>query len=812
MKEPTFNVTPVLISVNPSTHRGIFDYSNNLIAFASGPLVYIASLPLSQTFCSLKGHRQVVNAVKWLGTSVVSAGGEGSLVQWQCKDDPAGYGNWELFKEYAGVHKSSVEMLAVLPKKEQAYMLSYSIDGTLVYWKSAPQEFSVVTTLNFGTNLLEAIALHQLDNKSNLIVIGGFASQIHIYLHLLDTDKLSYKCSLQGHQNSIRDFAFAETAEGDLLLASGSMDASVRLWKIRRLGKEEMKEGVVVFEETSGEEAKLHEQYRSKASYVFEGASEGEYYNAVLESLLSYHTEGINSVEWGAAPGHRREEKMPIADLRLLSGGIDGAICCWEHEETTWNVVNTFGEMNAGTRNAVYRALFSAEDCTELAAYTYNGCIFRWIHNASTHKWEPGVVPTGHFGPVNDVTWNPSGRFLVSCSSDMQTKIYGKCGEKWHEISRPQVHGYEINGIVALPAFELPDSKMDPTFRLISAADEKVLRVFDAPYLFNKTANELTSASIRYSATMDNESFEKKMESSAMGGSITQPLTLMNKSVPLREEEGDPSKFNPETFLSNKPQQTLTDIAYLNKKEPPQEHFLSNFALWPESQKMYGHAYEVQCLAVSHNFRFIASSAKSSRPKDSCIMVWDSRSLQEAGKLFGHQLSVTQMEFSHDDSTLLSVGRDRQWILHGEYLGSGKIVQRKQEAHKRAIWTCNWADDDQMFVTASREKKNSIKFWRKREEWEMEGSIPEASNVSAIKFFPGTGGKMVMAGTEEGDFVVWARAGESWNAVYKLNPNLSHGAAIHKIVFNKRPSKKGQWLLASGSADRSVRMFTITLQ
>jgi len=50
----------------------------------------------------------------------------------------------------------------------------------------------------------------------------------------------------------------------------------------------------------------------------------------------------------------------------------------------------------------------------------------------------------------------------------------------WHEVGRPQVHGYELVGIVSL----------DP-LRYVSVADEKVARVFAAPRGFVKALREL---------------------------------------------------------------------------------------------------------------------------------------------------------------------------------------------------------------------------------------------------------------------------------------------------------------------------------
>ena len=55
----------------------------------------------------------------------------------------------------------------------------------------------------------------------------------------------------------------------------------------------------------------------------------------------------------------------------------------------------------------------------------------------------------------------------------------------WHEISRPQVHGYDLVGVSFLSAT-----------RFVSIADEKVARVFDAPREFVETVDRLRIASV----------------------------------------------------------------------------------------------------------------------------------------------------------------------------------------------------------------------------------------------------------------------------------------------------------------------------
>ena len=76
---------------------------------------------------------------------------------------------------------------------------------------------------------------------------------------------------------------------------------------------------------------------------------------------------------------------------------------------------------------------------------------------------------SGH-GAVEDVAWDPSGRFVASVSVDQTARVFGHwrrdgVATTWHELARPQVHGYDMTCIAYINPYTY-----------ISGADEKVGR------------------------------------------------------------------------------------------------------------------------------------------------------------------------------------------------------------------------------------------------------------------------------------------------------------------------------------------------
>jgi len=69
------------------------------------------------------------------------------------------------------------------------------------------------------------------------------------------------------------------------------------------------------------------------------------------------------------------------------------------------------------------------------------------------------------------------------------------------------------------------------------------------------------------------------------------------------------------------------------------------------------------------------------------------------------------MEFSHDDSHLLTGGRDRNFNLYARNGPFEFSLIKHVEAHLRIIWAVSWASNDEVFATGSRGKNKNLKIW-----------------------------------------------------------------------------------------------------
>lgn len=159
-----------------------------------------------------------------------------------------------------------------------------------------------------------------------------------------------------------------------------------------------------------------------------------------------------------------------------------------------------------GNKHAFFYANF-IENYNSILAYTFNGSFYLWRYNQADKQYKSSPIIHGHFGHVSDLDWDPSKSFVISTSRDQTTRIYSnwKFNDSWHEINRPQIHGYDIHTICALT--ESRDNNV--VCKIVVGADEKIIRIFNAPFNIVKFLQELSGINLNFKKDKENSYYEK---------------------------------------------------------------------------------------------------------------------------------------------------------------------------------------------------------------------------------------------------------------------------------------------------------------
>ena len=100
-------------------------------------------------------------------------------------------------------------------------------------------------------------------------------------------------------------------------------------------------------------------------------------------------------------------------------------------------------------------------------------------------------------------------------------------------------------------------------------------------------------------------------------------ILLANKGLRVNDadEGGVCENFDPVSVLTNTKQETSL-LPQNQVTAPPVEEILMTRTLWPESQKLYGHAMEIFCVTASHKGDCAASSCKAKSENYADIIIW----------------------------------------------------------------------------------------------------------------------------------------------------------------------------------------------
>ena len=199
---------------------------------------------------------------------------------------------------------------------------------------------------------------------------------------------------------------------------------------------------------------------------------------------------------------------------------------------------------------------------------------------------DPLVGVSGHSKSVEELQWDPTGKYLLTTSLDQTSRIFSTfktdSQTTWHEISRSQIHGYDLHSCAFIK-----------NYQYISGADEKVLRVFDAPRTFAETLENLTKIK-------ENETI---LNSRPVGANLP-ALGLSNKAVYY----GEAPPATLDVRLSESATSGIQNASITSLHQPPFEEHLVQNTLWPETAKLYGHGYEIIKVAAIRNSSCLSKS------------------------------------------------------------------------------------------------------------------------------------------------------------------------------------------------------------
>ncbi|XP_043695002.1 elongator complex protein 2 [Telopea speciosissima] len=805
-----------------------------LVAFGAQNAVAIFCPKTAQILTTLPGHKALVNCTQWLPSCkdafkvqqlekhfLLSGDTDGVIIVWELslKD-----GKWRYVSQVPQSHKKGITCITgIMVSGAVSIFASTSSDCTVCVWEmtfspavGGECKLSCLETLSVGSKAIVAVSLAELPGTSTghlVLAMGGLDNKVHLYCGER-TGKFIHACELKGHSDWIRSLDFSlpicTGIEMDsLLLVSSSQDRSIRIWKM------------ALHSSPDNTKVPYRKEEIGLTSYIegpvlIAGSSS---YQISLESLLVGHEDWVYSVEWHPPSFSSDGGTDFYQPLSILSASMDKTMMVWQPEKTTgiWVNVVTVGELSHCALG-FYGGHWSPSG-DSILAHGYGGSFHLWKNiGVNFDDWQPQKVPSGHFAAVMDAAWARSGEYLLSVSHDQTTRIFTpwknevclRDGHYWHEIARPQVHGHDINCVAVI--------RGKGNHRFVSGAEEKVARVFEAPLSFLKTLAHATAEKFSFPEDLQEEIQILGANMSALG--------LSQK--PIYSHSANDAPNGNGNVLDTL--ETIPDAVPIVLTEPPIEDQLSWHTLWPETHKLYGHGNELFSLCCDHGGRLIASSCKAQSATVAEIWLWQVGSWKAVGRLQSHSLTVTQMEFCHDDSLLLAISRDRQFsVFRLTRTGVDEVSYEliaKQEAHKRIIWACSWNPFGHEFATGSRDK--TVKIWSVESGSSVKQlmTLPQfSSSVTALSWVgcDATRNQGILAvGMESGLIELWSLNGRAdgdgmalpgFNAALavKLDPFICHVSTVHRLAWrnSEKSAECSTIQLASCGADHCVRVFDI---
>lgn len=691
-------------------------------------------------------------------------------------------------------HTGSINCIAVA--RNSNVFVTGAADATFRSWRIGQGdkiEVELLQTVTLAPRYFPlAVAMHTLDVEGDLkplvLAVGGTKTIVQIFVaqDSVSAPAFELKATLTGHEAWIRSLSFtaeSESTGSDLIMASASQDKYIRLWRLHRGAELPTVSGAKANREALG----VFGQSLSNKPHRFDAAQQK--FSVTFEALLLGHEDWIYTTAW-----------KPGSKLQLLSSSADNSLAMWEPDPDSgvWVSTARIGELSSlkgstsatGSTGGFWIGLWSP-DGTQVASLGKTGSWRRWSQDPTTEDWSQVLGISGHVRPVNGIQWDSGAGYLLSTSSDQTTRLHAQwkrgSSASWHEFSRPQIHGYDLNCIDTLGPF-----------RFISGADEKLLRVFDQPKQIAHLLKELSG-------------YEPTSEQALPESAYVENLGLSNKAA---EDTNGNANGNADGDAEEAP---VASVIQISTEQPPFEDILARHTLWPEHEKLYGHGYEISAVASSHDGSLVATACKGSSINHAVIRLYNTTDWKEVRPVLkAHTLTVTSLAFSDNDEYLVSVGRDRQWAVFKRDKEDERLFAlfaSNPKGHTRMILDAAWAPFNEVpvFATAGRDK--SVKIWQTEgDSFETKCTIQVTHAVTAVAFLPWVvdGAFMLALGEETGRVSIHKISSAlELVASTPFVTELCPSKAITELIW-KPSASQSDLKLAVASEDTSLRIFDVT--
>ncbi|NEO21990.1 MULTISPECIES: TIR domain-containing protein [unclassified Moorena] len=509
---------------------------------------------------------------------------------------------------------------------------------------------------------------------------------------------------LKGHQDRVTSVAFSPDCK---ILAYTSADGKVNLWDFAK--------GIVI-RKLEGHKGGPKKGWVNGVSFspdgkIFATVSRDQTVklwntdNGNLLKTLEGHVDSVNGVNFS-----------PDGNT-LASAGNDGTVKLWNTDGTL------IQDLPTGHKNGVTNVMFSP-DGQILATASADKTVKLWnLKDGLVETKEEGHILNGHDKEVTSVCFSSDSKFMVSASQDSTLKLWRVADGKLQKTLRGHT------GKVWSISCHLDEQTQ--TLMLMSAGEDKIIRLWSIPPLETCTQCRLYTTSF----SPDGQKF------AAAGWDGIVWVWSRDKTTPK---------------LLFKTQES--------------------------------HKSSVKTVSFSPNGQILASGSD-----DKTIQLWDSNDGSLTRTLKGHQGLVTSISF-HPDSKILASASDSKdptiklWNLTDETL------LETLEVNQDGVSSVTFSPNGKILASGSYD--NTVKLWR------LDGTLLETlpghgSAIAALSFSPD--GKTLASASWDNTIKLWRVKDRSLLDTLTLR---GHKDGVTSVTF----SSDGKTLV-SGSADQTIRFW-----